>query len=102
MATVDPPDSIQSHLTQRQVDLIARALAEPRRVEILRQIGLSAEPTPCSCLNAANHVSPATVSHHLKELENAGLIQITRKGKFVDLVLQRDVLNAYLARLATI
>ena len=28
-------------------------------------------------------LAPATVSHHLKELKNAGLINMERKGKFI-------------------
>ena len=83
-------------LSENQLRLIAKAVADPRRYEILRQIGAGNGCVSCTDVRGRQPVSAATLSHHVKELATAGLISIVRKGKFADLVLRRDVLQAYL------
>jgi DNA-binding transcriptional ArsR family regulator len=89
-------------LSGEQMHLIAKALADPRRLELLRKIGSCTEPAPCSEIKDCQPVSAATLSHHMKELETAGLVRVTREGKFASYTLRRDVLQAYTELLAKI
>ena len=89
-------------LNEEQVHLIAKALADPRRLELLRQIGGCTKQVQCADIRGCHPVSAATLSHHMKELETAGLIRVMREGKFASYALRRDVLKAYTEQLAAI
>ena len=91
-----------TRLSDKQMERIASALAEPRRMKILKDLAARTEPMPCGVIVGSHGVSHATISHHLKELETAGLIEIVRQGKFGNVLLRRDVWKAYVARLAAL
>jgi ArsR family transcriptional regulator len=95
-------ERVGMELSEDQIHLIAKALADPRRYELLRQIGSCAAPMECADIRGCQPVSAATLSHHMKELEMAGLIRVTREGKFASYTLRRDVLQAYTKQLAKI
>ncbi|MGI4826677.1 MAG: ArsR/SmtB family transcription factor [Janthinobacterium lividum] len=90
-----------SRLSPDQVQTIARVLADPRRFAILKQIAQQATLT-CSALDVKQCISPATISHHLKALQEADLIEVERQGRSARLTLRREVWNAYLQELASL
>jgi ArsR family transcriptional regulator len=86
-------------LSEDQVQSIAKALGDPRRYEILRMIGASDDAASCESMRGCVEISPATMSHHMKELEAAGLVEVERKGKFAYYTLRREVLEGFFQRL---
>lgn len=88
----------KGRLAPGQFERIAKALADPRRFALLEAIGENRE-CPFQSLCRDFPVSKATISHHLKELVQAGLVESEREGQFVNARLRRDVLDAYAAEL---
>ena len=81
-----------------QFQRIAKALADPRRFEILEHIASQSE-VGCSRLCGCFPVRQATISHHLKELASAGLVESRRDGQFVYYRVRRAVLEDYMNEL---
>lgn len=72
-----------------------KALSNPNRLKIFLQLMNCCEPgTVCSTedvtkscvgdLGDGLDIAPSTLSHHIKELNRAGLIQMERRGQNVD------------------
>ncbi len=59
---------------------LAKAIADPTRVEVLRLLAAQAAPV-CACdIAALFELSQPTISHHLKKLADAGLVRSERSG----------------------
>jgi ArsR family transcriptional regulator len=81
-----------------QFQRIAKALADPRRFEILEHIAKQSE-VGCRRLCGCFPVRQATISHHLKELAGAGLVESRRDGQFVYYRTRPEVLDTYVSEL---
>jgi ArsR family transcriptional regulator len=81
-----------------QFNRVSRALADPRRMEILERIA-NANEVACGVLASESDVSQPTISHHLKELSVSGLIKPRREAKFCYYSLDRKVWADYLAEM---
>jgi DNA-binding transcriptional ArsR family regulator len=69
-------------LTGANIERISKALADETRLLIFEAIADNKEIN-CSKIATLRRVTPATVSHYLKILSHAGLIECRRQGQFV-------------------
>jgi len=70
-----------------------KALADPTRVEIVRRLACCDECCVCD-LNDSFDLSQPTISHHLKVLRDAGLVEATRRGTWAYYRLVPDAVRA--------
>ncbi len=82
--------------SKKQNDLanMAKAVAHPARIAILGHL-LKANACVCGSLVEELGLAQATISQHLKELKNAGLIQGTIEGTSVCYCIDPKVWNEY-------
>src|SRR5712692_9084827 len=69
-------------MERARIEKISKALADATRLMIFEAISAKKEMV-CSELVVLRGVTPATISHHLKILADAGLIECRRRGQFV-------------------
>lgn len=63
---------------------LLKALADPVRLRLLSLVGGHANGEACVCdLNDAFDLSQPTISHHLKVLHEAGLLDRSKRGTWV-------------------
>ncbi len=80
-----------------------KALSNPHRLALFHRLSTCCPPgTVCSTEEAIRFnvgqlgegldIAPSTLSHHLKELNRAGLVQMARKGKQVECWVEPDTI----------
>jgi ArsR family transcriptional regulator len=88
-------------MDRAQIERISKALGDQTRLMIFEAIA-SCDQMNCSELVSLRGVTPATVSHHLKTLADAGLIECRREGQFVYNKALPETMDEYVRSLAGI
>jgi DNA-binding transcriptional ArsR family regulator len=83
------------------VEKISKALADETRLRIFEAISARGQMN-CGEIVLMRGVTPATVSHHLKILNEAGLVVCRREGQFVYSEAVPGTIEAYSRALAKI
>jgi DNA-binding transcriptional ArsR family regulator len=79
---------------QNELAAMAKAIAHPARIAILQEL-LKTNACICGDLVDELGLAQATISQHLKELKNAGLIQGTIDGTKVCYCIDPKIWNTY-------
>ncbi|GAB4010056.1 metalloregulator ArsR/SmtB family transcription factor [Nocardioides ultimimeridianus] len=83
-------------LTREQAEQVApllKAIADPARLRLLSLVAAHENGEACVCdLNEAFDLSQPTISHHLKVLHEAGLLDRSKRGTWVYYAVRRDAL----------
>jgi len=88
-------------MQRSEVEKISKALADQTRLRIFEAISAT-DHMNCGEIVSLRGVTPATVSHHLKILSEAGLIACRRQGQFVYSQAVPETIAAYSRALAKI
>ena len=88
-------------MDHKQIERISKALADQTRLRIFEAISARCDMT-CGELVNLRSVTPATISHHLKVLLDAGLIECRKDGQFVHSRVVPETIEAYSTALARI
>jgi len=88
-------------MNRSKVEKISKALADETRLKIFEAISAN-DQMNCGDIVSMRGVTPATVSHHMKILSEAGLIACRRKGQFVYSEAVPETIAAYTRELAKI
>ena len=85
-------------MDQAQLVKMFKALANPNRLRLFDEIRRAERKEyehGCSLASimSALSIGAPTVSHHIKELVNAGLISTERRGKFVHCSVNNDIVG---------
>ena len=77
-----------------------KALGDPARLQMVSMI--AAKPELCVCeITPAFDLSSGTISHHLRTLREAGLVDCERRGTYVYYWIRPEALEALSALLTT-
>ena len=89
-----PPLSVQALPSDAAVQLapLFKALSDPVRLRLLSLIASTNEVCVCDLTDAFD-VTGATISHHLRVLREAGLVDCERRGTWVYYWIRGEVLN---------
>ncbi len=84
----------------KQIEKIAKALGDINRLKILSDLADNGGCIQCSKIVSLQHLAQPSVSHHIKTLAEAGIIEPEKDGRHYSYTLNKTLLKEYAKHIA--
>lgn len=81
----------------KKAEKISKALSDPNRLTILKEIKKSKDCLYCADLNLTINLAQPSIAHHLKQLIECELVTSDKEGRNVRYYLNNKLLDDYIA-----
>ena len=85
----------------KDIERISKALGDPTRLRILQEVR-QREWMQCSDICGLIDLAQPSVSHHLKQLSDSGLLISEKEGRNLKFSIDNDILNDYITFLGSL
>jgi ArsR family transcriptional regulator len=83
-------------MNQKKAQKISKALSDPNRVMIIKQIKKKDDVLYCCDINEVIDLAQPSICHHLKLLTDAEILSSEKEGRNVKYTLNKAVLDEYI------
>jgi ArsR family transcriptional regulator len=83
------------HLTIKQIEKVSKALGDANRLKILHYISNKGGCGQCAGIQDVVDLAQPSISHHIKILVEAGLIEPEKEGRNHKYTLNNEILEGY-------
>lgn len=84
----------------KKLEKISKALGDVNRLRILHHVATNGGIGHCAAIQGCLDLAQPSVSHHIKILTEAGLIEPEKEGRHYKYILDQELLNKYLETMA--
>lgn len=87
--------------TLKKIEKISKALSDINRLKTLHLIATQGGMGQCSAILKSINLAQPSISHHIKILTEAGLIEAEKEERNHKYILNRGIINEYVDALAS-
>ena len=83
-------------MSNSEIEKISKALGDPYRLQIIEAVKNRTGQMQCSAINDMLDLAQPTISHHIRQLVDAGLLVAQKDGRTTSYEINHVVMNDYI------